>query len=1191
MARWTTEQQAAIDARGASFLVSAAAGSGKTSVLVERLIRLIADTETKIPVTEMAVVTFTNDAAAEMKSRLARALAERIAAEPENVWLRRQHGLLQSAKISTINSFCFDLIRDNCQALDITPTFRILEETEEKLLRIAALDAVLETWYADEERAQSMRYLCGLFCGKTDRRLVELLLKMYEKIISMPFGFEKLKVMEQSYTDCSLRTQYLESLTVRCAEAEEILKAALHDAEAFGYQNLTDLLYEDLIQAEAVHRALTDPALSAEQLGELLGKISFARMTTGGRKLPDQHLRENAVRLRAKAKAVLTAVQSAGDTVLYMEEDLKAHARAMPLLRMLLQDFSDELWRRKCEKNALGFDDGEQVALALLGSYTEEGEIVRTPLAVELSEFYKMILLDEFQDTNNRQDLIFKLLSHNGSAERNGDNLFMVGDLKQSIYRFRLANPQNFLDTMAASVPYSKESQGNAFLRLNRNFRSSHEVVEFVNFVFSAVMSPEVGEVDYGEGEALVQGASFADTPRNTEVVLVNTDEYGDQAAEQYVAERIAQMLKDGSPVSTDGGTCTRPCRPSDFCILVRNNATAMRYQAVLEECGIAAYCEEAAPYLKSREISVLLNFLRVIDSPPNDLALASVLLSPMFCFTISELTELRLLAPKKSLYFAVCLGLGRQLDQKQNEPLLSGGLLEKTQYFFDTLAVLRRDAMRLPLETLIRSIYDSTDYLAVMRRGKNGERRRANLRRLLSHARNYETNLGGGISGFLRYLDRIFENKSDIERGTVVSGSEDVVAIKTIHKSKGLEFPFVFLAETNRKFNTSEKSDIFQFAPTIGFGFRMQDPEALTRFKTLPYALIADHNARLARSEDLRLLYVALTRAKDKLFIPLVCSEADSTVSRVQSFALEIAAAGGVTPRLAAQAGSLGDWLWMALLTAKNGAPLRAYCDTADCACGGILPMEITEYQPQVTGEHTEPEQEETDAQADPAAVAMLQERFAQCRAQTICTLPAKTTVSMLTKEDDAIDLALRRPKFMEESGKLTPAEKGTALHAFLQFADFEAARQDASAELLRLVRGGYLTQVQADSISLAQLTEFFESPLYARIRSAERVCRERRFLVKIADLKLEDAEEYNGTEAMLSGIMDLVFEEEDGLVLVDYKTDAVSPKEADILQARHSAQLRVYRRTLELIENKPVKETCLFAFSLGKIIPIETD
>lgn len=1190
MARWTTEQQAAIDARGASFLVSAAAGSGKTSVLVERLIHLIADTEHKIPVTEMAVVTFTNDAAAEMKSRLARALTERINAEPENAWLRRQHGLLQSAKIATINSFCFDLIRDNCQSLDITPTFRILEETEEKILRIAALDAVLEAWYADETRAESMKKLCGWFCGKTDRRLVELLLKMYEKLISMPFGFERLAVMEKSYSDGSMRARYLNALAEHCADAQEILKNAHKDAQAFGYQNLTDLLYEELIQAETIHRALLDSSLSAEALGGLLGKISFVRMTTGGRKLPDQHLRENAVRLRAKAKAVMVSVQNASDTILYMESDLAAHAEAMPLLRALLKDFSEELWRRKCEKNALGFDDGEQVALALLGEYTADGEIVRTPLAVELSEFYKMILLDEFQDTNNRQDLIFKLLSHNGSAKRNGDNLFMVGDLKQSIYRFRLANPQNFLDTMAASVPYSETSVGNAFLRLNRNFRSSPEVVDFVNFVFSAVMSPEVGEVDYGEGEALVQGASFADTERKTEVALINGDACGEAPTEHYVAARIQQMLREESPVSVDNGTRTRPCRPSDFCILVRNNATAMRYQAVLEEQGISAYCEEAAPYLKAREIAVLLNFLRVIDSPPNDIALASVLLSPMFCFSIEELTELRLLAKKKSLYFAICLGLGRHIDQKQSDPLLSGALLEKTGYFYETLGVLRRDAMRLPLETLIQRIYDSTDYVAVMQRGKDGERRRANLRRLLSHARNYESNLGGGISGFLRYLDRIFENKSDMERGAVVSGSEDVVAIKTIHKSKGLEFPFVFLAETNRKFNPAEKTDQYQFAPIIGFGFRMQDPETLTRFRTMPFALISDHNSRLARSEDIRLLYVALTRAKDKLFIPLYCSEEDSTQTRIQTFALEIAAAGGVTPKLAAAAGSLGDWLWMALLTAENAAPIRQYFDTADCACAGVIPMDISIYQPQEKTETDEAEQNTEETAYDEETVELLRARFAVCREQEHCTLPAKTTVSMLTKEDEAIDLALRRPKFMEETGKLTPAEKGTALHAFLQFAEFEQARTDAAAEAARLVSCGYLTQVQADSLSLPQLAAFFASPLYQRILNAKRVCRERRFLIRLADLNLPETEEYAETEAMLSGIMDLVFEEEDGLVLVDYKTDAVSPAGETLLQERHSAQLRVYRRTLELIEEKPVKETCLFAFSLGKTVAIET-
>lgn len=1178
MAQWTEEQLAAIEARGASFLVAAAAGSGKTSVLVERLIRILSDTDNRVDITRLAVVTFTNDAAAEMRGRLEQALAARIAAEPENAWLRRQHALLRCAKISTIHSFCYALIRDYGAQLDISPSFRILEENEEVVLRDAAMAQTLEQWYADPSRRGAMALLCDTFCGKTDSRLAELLLSLYRQAAGMPFGIERLTALEKGYADGSMRERFLAQLRDRLTRAEEWMAKAEQAVADVAQPKLTEHIQGEHTQAMLLRRAAEDASCTPTQLADLLARVEFARIPPMGKKCLAPERYAYVRFMREESKKILKALHDDMPVLLrHMDEDLALHHAVFPHLRALLADFSAALWAKKCEKNAIGFDDGEQLALALLGSW-EGGRVVRTPLAQALSEQYQMLLLDEFQDTNNRQDLIFKLLSHGGSAERNGDNLFMVGDVKQAIYRFRLANPQNFLDTMAASVPYSPDTTENAFLRLNRNFRSSPEVVQTVNFVFRAVMSPAVGEVCYDAGEELVQGAAFADTPRATEVMLLS-----DKAQEaDYIAARIAGMLRDGAAVSVNG-TQTRPCRPRDFCILCRTRDPMAGYAAALEERGVAVYCEEESAYLKAREIALLLHLLRVIDNPPNDISMAAVLLSPMFSFTADDLVELRILARYTSLYSAICLGIGKQLESAQALPQMTGALLDKAEYFYNTLQSLRMYAVSDTLEQLIRRIYDSTDFLAVMRRGTHGSRRQANLRMLLAHARGYETNTGGGLGGFLRYIDCISALGKDMQEGAVVSGSEDVVTVKTIHGSKGLEFPFVFLADSARVFSVKEKSAPYQFAQSLGFGFRMQTPAAFERFVTMPYALILTHNESLSKSESMRLLYVALTRAKDRLFLPLCCDGA--SCKRFAGFADGIAANGAVTPELAAAAGSMADWLAMAFLSAENGTLLRTVCGATDCACAGGVPVAMDEYKPQEK-QATEAAEETSPFLPDAAATALLRERFAACRARVPDTRFAKTTVSMLTREDEAIDLALRRPRFLEAAGKLTPAEKGTALHAFLQFADFAAAQRDPAAEIARLTAQGYLSAAQADSIRVPWLTRFFESDLYLRICASSRVSRERRFLVRLRDLELPELTQFSDTDAMLSGIMDLVFEEPDGLVLVDYKTDAVSA--AEVLTERHHAQLQVYARTLTLIEQKPVKAAYLYAFSLGQMVPV---
>ena len=521
MRNWTPEQTQAIQARGASFLVSAAAGSGKTSVLVERLIRLLSDSEHRIPAERMAVVTFTNASAAEMKQRLYAALSACIEAEPDNLWLRKQQSMLQCARITTITSFCFSLIREHCEALAITPTFRILEETEAQLMLQDAVSKALLEAYESPELVPAMERLCRVFCPQTDKPLEEMLLSLYRCVMSMPFGLEGMTALSKRYTDGTFEALYLPMLRARLRRCALFSQNALHAAEFVGQEKLSLLLACESEAISAVLAAWEQPDTDPRDCLAMLSSIPFATFPRMGKDCPAPDKRDFAKQLRdSYKKEVQSVLADLSAFCTYGKEDLQSHAVLLPDLQALLQRVDAQLWTAKCDKNAIGFSDAERLALSLLCERAPDGTLAKTELARTLSDYYEILMIDEFQDTNDIQNLIFRLLSRDGTPEQNGSNLFVVGDVKQAIYRFRLANPQIFLDTMQAGVPYTDTTQENATIRLNRNFRSCAQVIAFVNHLFGSLMTEEVGQIAYTTEEALVQGASFADRRGDTESAL-----------------------------------------------------------------------------------------------------------------------------------------------------------------------------------------------------------------------------------------------------------------------------------------------------------------------------------------------------------------------------------------------------------------------------------------------------------------------------------------------------------------------------------------------------------------------------------------------------------------------------------------------------------------------------------------------
>ena len=1180
MPRWTTEQEAAIYAHGASLVISAAAGSGKTAVLVERVIRLLSDEENRTPAESLVVVTFTNDAAAEVRSRLAQALTKQLQEYPDSQWLRRQQVMLQSAKISTIHSFCYQLMREHCDQLDISADFRTLEENEDELMQTEAVRAVLEQFsrQADADAAVrgTQQLLFDAFCTGDDLPLERLLLTLYECMKKVPFGsdlaaqaaerYESGEMLDAAFAEFG---RQLEAVRMLYAEALELYLPIASEKSL-------DTLQNEIALADSLADALRHRETG--RLSVLLGVRPEGRFSAGKKEAS-----KTVSALRGHANELMKALKEKWRVpFLLAEQDIPRHAAILRAVSGLLDEFTAELTARKRERNVVSFDDAMLMTLSLLAERCADGSIQRTALAEELSGQFSCIMIDEFQDADDKQDMIFRMLSKGGSAEHYGSNLFFVGDSKQCIYRFRSANPANFSRALRESADYTApQLTENTCIRLRHNFRCAGEVVSFVNLVFSQLMTEGVGEIRYDETQALVQGMNFPEMPRPVELMPLT----GGEDAAEAVAARIAWHLcvnhTQVSDPAQDGAL--RDCRPGDFLILMRSRTHMNAYAEALRVSGIPVSGVEQEGLLGSQEVTLLLHVLRVIDNPLLDLSAAAAMLSPLFGFTLNDLTALRVTDRHREL-FTVMLGI-----QQEPPADLDPGLLRKIGRFLSFLSDMRLfSAMETP-DRIIRRVCEETDFIGMTQMLPDSAQKKTNLRTLIVHAQHFSENTGGDLSAFLRFVDSLLAQKRDLPvQG--VSGGSDAVRLMTIHGSKGLEAPFVVLTETERSFSSADVRKVIQFHPALSPAFRLNDPGNYSGGATLPSVTVAARNRRESVSEELRLLYVALTRARERLILPLVCSS--NYITKVLApIAAEQAYWGGQNDLLTERAGCMRDWLTAALIRNPACEQLRRMLEI-DCGSDSSQPMiSVAVIPPQEQeGAGMAADQRAEAAEPDAALLAQLRAQCAWKYDSLSAQLPAKYGVSELAKAED-FTIPLHRPGFVTERHGLTGSERGTAVHTFLQYADMACTPETLPSEIDRLAAEGRLSARQADAVRKSGIADFFRSELHSRILGARKVWRERKFTVRLSDLHLSGplaalGEAYRGTEGMVSGIMDLVFEEADGIVLVDYKTDRLnSPSE---LLERYTEQLRIYAEALRLLMQQPVKACLLYSIHMNRTVPV---
>ena len=1161
MKKWTEPQQDAINAKGGNIIVSAAAGSGKTAVLVERVVRIITDENNPVDIDKLLVVTFTIPAAAEMKARISSRLEEMLRSSPKNRRIMRQLSLLPSAKICTIDAFCHNLVRENFFELSVNQDFTVLDNSEANILSDNALNTVLDEFY-EENNADFIKLVETLSNPKDESGLISAVKRTYNYISAQPVPLAWLnRAVEEYRPGVSFKNsiwyqnaaEYIsDRLNYGLKLIEECIAFIIPTDTCAGY-------YGEILDGD---KGVFKNLLSAfengwDELIEELSKVSFRRFYPSKKNIDVPLYKDEIVARRAFYKGIVDSLKK---EITIPEERFEEDNKALyPILKMLykvVERYIEEYMKLKNERNAYTFSDILHFALNLLMDVDENGNIVKSNFAKDLQSSYYEILVDEYQDTNEAQDTLFALLS-------NGENRFMVGDVKQSIYKFRLAMPYIFNEKKETYKDYNRDDPaGDARIILDKNFRSRKDICDFTNFIFSRTMSEKAGELDYNEREYLNCGADY---PEKNEpcIRLEITDGCKLADLDENEAVSIAKIIKqkvESHEKISDGGAL-RDINYGDFAILLRNSKKHVdNYSRVLNSCGIPTIGETDSNLLDCAEIKMIISILRVIDNPSRDVPLLAVMMSPFYGFTADELAAVKIESggAKHSLYTSV-------VNSKS----------QKAVEFIKEIQMFSKTAVSMSISSFIRYICEYKSVFAFINALGNAQQRNANINAFIAFAQNFDSSSGVGLTSFLRLVDGIAETDDGIKAAKLSEGSDNAVKIMSIHHSKGLEFPVVILAGAERKYNFDDLYKNIIFNEKYGIALKRHNEEKLYRAETLQSKIMKNINKGSALSEDLRVLYVAVTRAKEQ-FIAMISLE--NLEKRVNTDAVKIAS-GRVEPCVCRDISRDSDLLLCAALAHKDGAVLRKFSPVKINVADDDFRIDIHISQLQTVENDITAEK---PAKPDEDIIKLIDDRISyKYPGLKNSRIPAKLNASELDKKDTQMEFfALSKPAFMNEGG-LTPGQKGTAMHTFMQFCDYGAARDDIESEISRLKNKGFISSVQADSLNRKELLEFFTSDFANQMFSADNIYREIKLSSFVSASEIFDTD--SDEKVLVRGISDCVFEKNGGLILVDYKTDRVKT-ESELLD-RYKNQIAFYRKVIEKTLNKPVKKAVLYSFYLSKV------
>lgn len=1251
--QWTADQQKVIDLRDSNILVSAAAGSGKTAVLVERIIGRITDKQAPVDIDRLLVVTFTKAAAAEMRGRIGEALQQKLEQTPDDDNLQRQIGLLHNAQITTIDSFCQHIIRNYFHVIDLDPMFQVGDETDLKIMKETVLGEVLEQKYADARQKENQVFLDAMqmfATGRTDKEIESIVLKLYELAQSYPFPDEQLEQWKNSYALRSVEEmeqtewmeKYIADVQMIVAECEKKAFAAYQiSVDGVGLEAYTPTIQTEWQQIKELRECKT-----LQELCDGIGKISFGRLSAIRGNKHDKALQEQikALRTSYKDKGIeqlqKEMLAEPPEEMLAMMQQMDAPVRELVQLTI---DFGKAFAEKKREDGIIDFADMEHFALQILVTRDEDGNSVPSATAKELQEYYEEIMTDEYQDSNYVQEMILTSISR---GPEQSPYLFMVGDVKQSIYQFRLARPDLFMEKYHA---YDTEEGGNRRIDLRQNFRSRASVLESANYIFERIMRQDFGGIAYDDAAKLVPGAVFDPceerTADQTEIILLNMDaqednDFGKRELEAMaIGQKIRDMVQGDHPmyVSDKGGY--RPIEYRDIVILLRSmKGWTEEFQETLADMGIPAMAPKKTGYFATLEVQTMLNLLRVIDNPRQDIPLVAVLRSPIYGLQDEELAKIA--AERSGLQYLD--NIWAYCDRHED------ALSEKLSNLLDTLQAYQRKAETVSVYELLREIYEETGYYALMSAMPGGEQRSANLDILLQQAIEFAENGHRGIFGFCRYIEML--KKSDIDFGEATVGTAaNAVQLVSIHKSKGLEFPVVFVAGMGKQFNKQDMRKKLLLDVDYGVGANYVDLEERLYKPTVMKRFIARQMLENSLSEEVRILYVALTRAKEKLIltgtvkgIENKLQSWDLTGASLQHSALLGAATylDWIMPALAARPifgqciSQVSDGKGqdpsdlqeneMAQGTEDPSAKDRVLYDSTDQ--DPLFRLEVIRADAQIVGEMEQLEQillrrealkhqdltKEYDAEL---AEQLRRQREYQYSYANEQKLPVKISVTELKRrameqqkmalreevpEDEVTETVpgtadrhdIPQPKFRQTEESIGAAERGTLYHFVMEHLPYEQMGDHFTAEMMlaQMQKAGLLREEERNCLKPQKFDRFMQSVLGKRMQQAAKrgaLRREQQFMLEIPVKELYPEMESEET-VLVQGIIDACFEEDGEWVLVDYKTDYVRYGMEQTLVDRYRVQLEQYARALEQLTGMKVREQIIYSFALDKHIPV---
>lgn len=1229
--KWTEEQLKAIETRRCNLLIAAAAGSGKTAVLVERIIRIITNEEDPVDIDRLLVVTFTSAAASEMRERIASAITKALEKSPNSKNLQKQLTLLSRANITTMHSFCLDVIKNNFHIIDLDPAFRILDETEGMLLRSEVLEELFEDKYENDDK-EFLDLVEAYSDSKSDDKLKDIVLDLYKFSMSGPWPQRWLRDKSEEFNintieeldKSSWMKVFIENLVIELQGLISMEEKALELCEeTSGLEPYIDTFRDDITMLRMIYEHL---GAGVEEIYNRLSSASFSKLKTVRKNnVSNENVQGRVKSIRDDVKKKINKLR---DEIFSMTPDemlhsVKASYTYMKALSSLVIEFQDRFSNAKKEKGALDFNDLEHLCLKILTS--EDSGI-----ADNFKEYFDEVLVDEYQDSNAVQEAIIDLVSRKYS---NDPNVFMVGDVKQSIYRFRQAKPELFLEKYNT---YSKKQGKNIKIQLYKNFRSRDEVIKGVNYIFKEIMSRVVGELEYTDEEALNLGASYSKTEddnyvvggkielnildKSTEVeeeVLIEEEDLGTINLEaRIVANRIKELLsnKDGKVFKVlDKGTGEyRPVTYKDIVILLR--ATKNWSEVFLDELGaegIPVYADTGSGYFESIEIRTIMSLLKVIDNPMQDIPLIALLRSPIMSFSAEDLTNIRLVDKDKYFYENIISISKEEFDCEKE-------LIEKCNIFLERLSVWRKKSIYTPIDEFIWYLYTDTAYYGYVGAMPNGVLRQANLRILFQRAKQYEQTSFKGLFNFINFINKLRKSSGDMGSAKVLGENEDVVRIMSIHKSKGLEFPVVFVCGSGKQFNLMDLNNNILYHEELGFGPELVDLDKRVSYPTLPKEAIKQRIRLETLSEEVRILYVAFTRAKEKLIITGAVNGLEKWITKCcNAAALDKDI---ILPSEVLKGKSYLDWIGMAICKHKDGEILRELVGSNDIRIKDDLSTwsvktwtksdlvvdkkdsdvdEINEDNLLINSDCSSVDKEierRLDFRYKFRESTLIKSNFSvsELKKKNFEQVPVIDTENLFKE-----DICNIKPKFLQEERGLTAAEKGTAIHFVMQKIDLSRVNtiEEIKIQLKDFVDMELLSKEEYKVINPYKVKKFFISKLGERMLSAynrgDIVYREIPFYTEIDVHRINPdlPKEVEGDKVRLQGVIDSFFYEDNEVILLDYKTDYVEQSNEEELINKYRIQIQYYKEALEKITKTKIKECYLYSFYLEKEILVEVN